>query len=414
MQQDQPAEQNEDAFSNVDGDTLFGMQEDEFHTAFGEKVDQALDINLWKTGEDLGEMYQALEQQVTEAVEQEGHLHERIRKDLFPKVFTHPQAPKGAGCYQVDVKMIENIHRSLLFNGGVEACDGTNIVHDSLPVTIAQIGVSLVSYQGDQGTWVHRLFRRDLRVGGLDPVQEVFELLERRQKRGSTDASSPRDHLSDFARRGIMAYAERAILLHKSQAVWRMGHGHPVPYELLTGGGLVIDGDMPLLRRSMQMWRELLTQQKRWVFVTSAPSDRVQLTLGDALYPLEFAIIDTPLQSMRDIAAGHLPESTGLKKATQEFVEEVGPQIVTGVYRVSAQSPVRLFYAHRDYAHLAALIVMADSVLQEHRGFPMLIDLADLVCRTTFGADTFKNIVQQAYTDAGTPFRYLGERETRN
>jgi len=94
-------------------------------------------------------------------------------------------------------------------------------------------------------------------------------------------------------------------------------------------------------------------------------------------------------------------------------VEEVGPQIITGLYRASAQAPVRLFYAHRDYACLAALIAMADSVLQEHRGFPMLIDLADLVCRTTFGSNTFNAMIQQAYAEAGTPFRYLGERETR-
>lgn len=94
-------------------------------------------------------------------------------------------------------------------------------------------------------------------------------------------------------------------------------------------------------------------------------------------------------------------------------MEEIGPQIVIGLYRASMQAPVRLFYAHREYAHLAALIAMADSVLQEHRGFPMLIDLADMVCRTTFGSSTFNALVQQAYTEAGAPFRYLGERETR-
>jgi len=210
-----------------------------------------------------------------------------------------------------------------------------------------------------------------------------------------------------------MAYAERAILLHKSEAIWRMGHGHPVPYELLTGGGLVIGGDMPLLRHSMQMWRELLIQHKRWVFVTSAPSDRVLLTLGDALHPLEFALVGSPLQSMRDIAAGHLPPGKGLKAEVQSFVEELGPQIVIGLYRASSQAPVRLFYAHRDHACLAASIAMADSVLQEQRGFPMLIDLADTVCRSTFGSSTFRSYIEQAYTEAGTPFRYLGERETR-
>jgi hypothetical protein len=411
MESDQPAEQKPPDFSAVD--KILALESNEFQRAFGEPVENTLDINTWQVGEDLAGMYRKLEEEVANAVEQGGRIRERVRAELFPFVFKRADAPECAGCYKVDVATIERIHRGLLFNGGVEACDGTSLSHDTLPITIAQIGVSLVSYQGDQGTWVHRLFRRDLRVGGFDPVDEALALLELRSKRDSTDARSTRDKLSDFTQRGIMAYAERAILLHKSQAPWRMGHGNPVPYELLTGGGLVIDGDMPLLHQSMKMWRELLVEHRRWVFVTSAPADRVLLTLGDALYPLEFALVTTPLQVMRDIASGHLPVQTGLKAKTQAFVEEVGPQIVTGLYRASAQAPVRLFYAHRDYACLAALIAMADSVLQEHRGFPMLIDLADLVCRTTFGSNTFNAMIQQAYAEAGTPFRYLGERETR-
>src|SRR6266566_2599847 len=411
MESDQSSEKSPGNFSKVD--EILAMEGNEFQAAFGEPVDNALNLDTWQIGEDLATMYLTLEKEVADAVKQGGRIRERTRSELFPIVFKHPQAPLNAGCYQVDIATLERIHRGLLFNGGVEACDGTSLMHDTLPITIAQIGVSLVSYQGDQGTWVHRLFRRDLRVGGFDPIDEALALLERRSKRDSTDARSTRDKLSDFTQRGIMEYAERAILLHKSQAPWRMGHGHPVPYELLTGGGLVIDGDMPLLRQSMQIWHELLVEHKRWVFVTGAPSDRVLLTLGDALDPLEFALVGTPLQVMRDIAGGHLPEKTGLKRQTQDFVEEVGPQIVIGLYRASAQAPVRLFYAHRDCAHLAALIVMADSVLQEHRGFPMLIDLADLVCRTTFGSNTFHAMIQQAYVEAGAPFRYLGERETR-
>ncbi len=392
-------------------DAIVEMEGDEFEAAFGEAIERTLSIDTWKEGEDLAAMYQSLDREIATAVEQEGRIRERVRERLFPYVFTRPTAPPNAGCYAVDISTIERIHRGLLFNGGVEACDGTGLMHDTLPVTIAQIGVSLVSYQGNQGTWVHRLFRRDLRIGGFDPIDEVMALLERRRKRESTDAKSTRDELGKFTQEGFMAYAERAILLHKSQALWRMGHGHPVPYVLLTGGGLVIDGDMPLLRKSMEMWRELLIKHKRWVFVTSAPADRVLLTLGDALRPLEFAIVDTPLQVMRDIAGSH--RSKKLTRETLEFVEELGPQIVIGLYRASAYAPAHLFYAHRDYAHLAASIVMADSILQEQRSFPLLIDLADTVCRTTFGPATFHTLIQQAYAEAGEPFRYLGERETR-
>src|SRR5579884_1952910 len=158
------------------GEDILAMEGDEFQAAFGERVEQALDIDTWHAGEDLAAMYESLEEQVAQAVEQEGRIRERVRSVLFPHVFSHPQAPEKAGNYTVDVKTIERIHRGLLFNGGVEACDGTSLAHDTLPVTIAQIGVSLVSYQGNQGTWIQRLFRRDLRLGGFDPIDEAMAL----------------------------------------------------------------------------------------------------------------------------------------------------------------------------------------------------------------------------------------------
>ncbi|HZU77546.1 MAG TPA: hypothetical protein VFA70_12335, partial [Dehalococcoidia bacterium] len=182
-------------------------------------------------------------------------------------------------------------------------------------------------------------------------------------------------------------------------------------------GGLVLKGsdgsgnDMPLLRQSFAVWRKLLLDHRKWVFVPSAPANRVYLTAGYALHPLEFALIDTPTHSMQDIVDGHLPKH--LKAEAKAFVEELGRHITVGIYRASASAPPYVFYAHRDHAHEAALIVLADSVLQEHRGFPMLIDLADNVCRSTFGSDVFTAMVQQAYTHAGAPFTYLRERETR-
>ena len=111
------------------------------------------------------------------------------------------------------------------------------------------------------------------------------------------------------------------------------------------------------------------------------------------------------------IKDGHL-RGKHLKRA-EEFCEETAPKILVGVYRISNDVPPQVFYAHADYIHEAALVAMADSVLQSHRGFPMLIDLANSVCASTFGADAFNSTVQSAYAQAGNPLRYLGERETR-
>ena len=90
-----------------------------------------------------------------------------------------------------------------------------------------------------------------------------------------------------------------------------------------------------------------------------------------------------------------------------------GPRIVKGVFRASELSPAQIFYAHEEHAHEAALIAIADSVLQEDRGFPMLIDLADTLCRATFGRETLIGSTQTAYAEAGEPFRYMTERQTR-
>src|SRR5205807_2529499 len=103
-----------------------------------------------------------------------------IRERIHPLLVSSPGAPPGAGVHEVTPEEIVQTQQGLLFNGAVEACDGTNHVHDTLALTIYQIGVILVSYGGEQGSWQQRLFRKDLRRQNADPALEVMDLLERR------------------------------------------------------------------------------------------------------------------------------------------------------------------------------------------------------------------------------------------
>jgi hypothetical protein len=383
----------------------------EYEVAYGESLTQTLDLNTWHPGADLVEMYDRLRLEIADAVRQETVLQRQIREEIFPRLRTRPGAPSGAGVYKVTPERLEEIHNKLLFNGGVEACDGTVVPFDTLPVTITQIGVCLVSYRGDQGSWVHRIYRRDLRSSGKNPVEETLDILDKRRQRGAVDQESSRDRLSSLAQRGIMAYAERAVLLDKSEAIWRMGHGSPTPYELVTGSG------MPeLLRAGLHMMKRYILEHKRFVFIPSSISARELLTIGNALQPLEYAIVDTNENNLAKIAGGHYrgQEWGDLGEAVQSFVKECGPKVVIGLYRASELSPCQVFYAHVDHAHEAALIAIADSVLQEHRGFPMLIDLADGLCSTIFGTESFSASIQLAYAEVREPFRYMAERKTRN
>ena len=132
---------------------------DEYAVAHGERLTTTLDLDTWLPGADLVEMQERIHQEISDALDQEKETERHIREQIFP-VLRERGVPDG-GVYTVPLERVEKVQRQLLFNGAVEAVDGTVVTHDTLPVTITQIGVCLVSYSGDQGSWVHRLFRRD-------------------------------------------------------------------------------------------------------------------------------------------------------------------------------------------------------------------------------------------------------------
>jgi hypothetical protein len=175
-----------------------------------------------------------------------------------------------------------------------------------------------------------------------------------------------------------------------------------------------------------KLLEELICVHKKFVFVPSEPAARLLLTIGDALQPLEFAVVETLREHISAIVERseyYLPTASdttiaGRRLSPREwmarFRDEVASQVVVGVYRASELAPAQVFYAHVDHAHEAALIALADSVLQPHRGFPMLLDLADRVCSVTYGPESLAGPLQRAYTRAGAPLRYLSERMTRH
>jgi hypothetical protein len=390
-----------------------GNGTDVFADAFGGPVQQVLDLKSWSRGADLSQLYPKLRQMVAESVEQERRIRGPIRQRIFPQIRAGANAmlPPCAGVYRVVEQDIKRVHCGLLFNGGTECCDGNVVGHSALTLSVYQIGMALVRYRGDCGTWVHQLYRRDMYARMQDPVEETMTLLAKRLKREPDNAETPRDPLTRLVRRALMDWGERAILTRVATALWRMGHGNPISYSLLIP---ITD---ELVRDSMAVLKELV-EYRRFVYVSSEPSDQFLLTIGNALYAQEFAIVGTLEEQFGDEALNRLADSHGghkqANKIIHDCIRDVRTQIVVGVYRATAFSPARVFYAHRDYACEAAAIAISDSVLQPYRGFPMLIDLADIVCGNCFDSGTLTGVVHDAYAAAGEPTRYLGERETRS
>jgi hypothetical protein len=384
-----------------------GISAEDFARSFGEDIGRTLDVSSWRVGGDLARDLDRMEREVRDAVQREEALHATVRRALLPRLRTRANAPRSAGHY-ADVRReeLEAIHRGLLFNGGVEACDGALHKHDTLALTIYQIGVTLVSYRGNHGTWSQRLFRRDLRQACGDPVEETLAIIEKRALR-----SGRTDEMNELVQKTMLAYAERAILTERSKAVWRIGHGNPVPYELLTGGGCV-----ELMEASINVLRKLIEGHEKFLFVARESTQRHLVTVGQALWPWEFAVVTT-LEDELECWLHQRRFAQGVERAPlwdgrplpapdwiPRFIREVAPKVVVGVFRATPLAPAQVFYAHVDHADIAGRLAIADGMFQEQRGVPLLLDIARQVGDTVFG-ETLDGLAESAYAALGVPRR---------
>jgi hypothetical protein len=394
---------------------------DAFERYFGESLRDTLDMGRWHEGADLVREYARIEREIERATEFESDQQARVREFVYPRISFAQGAPPEAGFYDtLTAQDIADVHRGLLFNGGVTACDGTTQAHDTLTLTVHQIGVSLVAYTGNQGSWSTRLFRRDLREDKSDPVEVMNTLLERRGLRAGLNQPDRRDGLSELAQRAVMSYAEAVALLDRADSVWRMGHGSPAPYQLLAGAG---NPDMAI--ESIKVLRRLIEEHRKFVYVSSESGDRDYLTFGQALRPLEYLILGTLDERIESFVKGlefsgrvtvddrWNGKSLRPDEWVRKFRSEVASRVLVGVYRASALAAPQVFYAHRDHFETAAAIAIADSVLLPDRGFPMLIDLADRACKSVYGGGSLNDMIDAAYARCGAGHRFSSERTHR-
>jgi hypothetical protein len=134
---------------------------------FENAIIASLDMQSWDIELDLTPVYERIGREVLQAVKQEENAIQTIREKIFPEMKVQNPALPFSGIQKFSLEQIQKVHNGLLFNGGVTAVDGTIITHDTLPVTITQIGICAVKYNGTYGSYAHRLFRRDLQLKGM-------------------------------------------------------------------------------------------------------------------------------------------------------------------------------------------------------------------------------------------------------
>lgn len=108
------------------------------------------------------------------------------------------------------------------------------------------------------------------------------------------------------------------------------------------------------------------------------------------------------------MSRGHIP--SGYHRRIEDFANQLGEVMVIGGFRATPNASGQVFVAHADHALTAGVLAMADAALQPHRGFPLLLDLAEKHAKFALGLDEFHGVVESAYAKVGAGSLYAKER----
>lgn len=281
--------------------------------------------------------------------------------------------------------------REQLFAGHVCAVDGTYAIFPMLSGMRCRIGVAATSYKNKRTEAVFYVSEQLVHPPEADPL----ELLRQRRSENSI--------LSTMAIRAAMAYMERQKALERPEE-WNLFNGSLVPYELRTGLGR-----LKALEPCLDLARRLI--DKRTVCGVVGTSSHNELTsLGLALRPGEYVNLYSFEQDLR-LYLDNAHFNPVDERLFSEFIRSHGHLVRVGVYRAGARAYV--FHTHEDVVEDAAAIVMADSLFQPIRSYPLLIDYADSICSRMLASSDFVRQMQGKLARAGQLGQEIDEHSLR-
>src|SRR5262249_22935388 len=154
------------------------------------------------------ELEERLLRNVRLAVDNETEMAPRVIQTVKDNIKSAPGASPESGIQTVTPEQISATCRNVLFNGLVEACDGTRVTYDTLPISVIQIGLCMSTYLGD-GEPVsigHRLFRHDIIRDNGNATDDVLDFIQQRSQRSTPDENGEFRGISDMLVRAIMGY----------------------------------------------------------------------------------------------------------------------------------------------------------------------------------------------------------------
>jgi hypothetical protein len=267
-----------------------------------------------------------------------------------------------------------------LFGTQVCAVDGTHSIYPMLSGVRCRIGVAATSYRHRRTDGIVFVSEQHLHP----PDVSALEILKNRMAESKL--------ISSLLIRAIMFYMERRIGLDRDEE-WIIFNGPIVPYELRTG-----IGRMKALDPCLSLCERVL-DRKTIVGVLAKSSEAEIISLGLALNSGEYVRI----RSFKEDLEEWLPRAhfnTADEARFRSFIKTHGDALDVGVYKAGQRAYV--FHAHREHFDEAVALIMRDSMFQQLRAYPLLIDYADSLCSHMLGSSDFRRMVDIGLAKLGS------------
>lgn len=298
-----------------------------------------------------------------------------------------------------DPALQEKLKKDLM-GGQAVGIDGTCADCDLIAGFQARIAIVAANYRNNRAEHVSFISEPFIDYG----VKSAKEALEFLRTKGAGQSGLTSAHI-----RSIMLFKERDFALSRGEK-FKMVQGDILPYELRTG-----QGRLRGLKACLNLGRKLLNEDN--IVAVQGSTNKPELRwIGTALQPGEYVelydyarVLDSYLHGDNIVQPAHFNSDDA--QHFDEFNAEVKAKFSVGVYKVKDRGYV--FYAPKSNFDVMANLAMLDSKFQPTRGFPLLLDYADIICSKLFAAGDFGRAVEMKLAKRKLLEADINERELR-
>lgn len=294
------------------------------------------------------------------------------------------------------------IAEELLIESHVVGIDGTFAEYQVSSYGIyARIGIVATTYNQKKAEVVEQDFFDRFITYDVGEEISVEEELNRLRDLVRQDGILKRTHVE-----GIMLYKEREMALRRKES-WKFVQGEIFPYGLRMGLGY-----LRALQPTLKLMEEIFQAGNVIAVQATTKDDPVYAKLGAALKDGEYVEVQTYDKDLLDfLATAHFTDVSGDEKALRNFISTYANLYVKGMYKVKNRAYT--FYVHRDVFDKAASLIIRDSTFRPIRGFPLLLDYADIICSKLVSASEFKRQVEYKLAKFGALEENRDEHDLR-